>query len=496
MTEGGVCFIAQSVICHRQMLYSLRMNIFKRIFAIAIIAVLVGQGCTKGPTQEAKKLAEPVTLTIWSAIDDDDAYDQMMRNFRQSYPYASLVFKRYRLEEYEDQLLNALAEDRGPDIFMIHNTWVGKYLSKISPQPPKVKVARQVVTGNLKKEVTIEVQEISTISPTKLRNEFVDVVAADTIRKVDVADDPKHPDYQERILGLPMSVDTLALYYNKDLLNAAGIPNPPENWADVQEQVRKLALVSAEGNIIRAGIGMGTGENVERSPDIISLLMMQNGAEMSDDRGYITFNQMPDSLRDTLEQPPAYGALRFYTDFANPGKNVYTWNADQPNSMDAFIRGTSAFFLGYHYQLPTIRANAPKLNLGITSVPQIQGTPEVNYANYWLWTVSTKSDAPDLAWHFINYMTGEDGVKLYQEELPRPTARRSFIAEQLEDPDLGVFASQLLTAKSWYRGSDPEAMESAMMDLIETVPADDRALRDSLKIAVEKVNQTVTDPLR
>lgn len=472
------------------------MKLFKSFIALAIVFLLVGQGCTKGPTQEAKKLAEPVTLTIWSAIDDDDAYDQLMRNFRQSYPYATLEFRRFRLEEYEDQLLNAMAEDRGPDIFMIHNTWIGKYQSKILPLPPKLKIAQQTVTGSVKKEVTIQVKNISTLTPTKLRSEFIDVVADDVIRYVDIADDPKHPDYQERILGLPMSVDTLALYYNKDLLNAAGIPNPPEYWGAFQDQVSDLAIVNSSGEIVRAGVGMGTGENVERASDIISLLMMQNRAEMTSEKGYVAFHEIPVDLRDSVDEPPSYGAVRFYTDFANPGKNVYTWNVDQPNSFDVFTRGTSAFFLGYQYQLPLIRANAPKLNLGITSVPQIQGNPEVNFANYWVWTVSKKTDAPDLAWHFIDYVTGEDGVQLYYEEAPKPTARRAFIEEQLEDADLGVFASQLLTAKSWYKGNDPKVMEQAMIDLINVVPADNRAIRDAVRITAEKVNQTISRQVR
>ncbi len=471
------------------------MKQLTRFIAFMCLFALMGQGCAKGPTQEARKLSERQELNIWSVIDDEDVYHDILATFRKSYPYATINFRRFRLEEYEDELLNAMAEDEGPDIFMVHNTWVGKYLSKIQPSPLSVKVAQQIVTGTVKKEVTLKVLEQKAVSPTSLRKEFVDVVPQDAVRSVDVAPEgSSKPDMQERVVALPMSVDTLALYYNKDLLNAAGIATPPETWDQFQAQVRELVKTNDLGEISQAGAGFGTGENVERSPDIISLLMMQNRTVMANDSGYPQFDKVPQELSKQVDEAPGAQALRFYTDFSNPGKNVYTWNSEQPNSLDAFIQGTSAFFIGYSYYLPQIRANAPKMNLGITEIPQISGNPEVNYANYWLWTVSKKTKSTDLAWHLVNVMTGEDQAPIYLKEAKRPAARRSLLEAQYEDPDIGVFASQALTAKSWFIGVDPKAMESAMIDMIDAVVEDGMEIKDALKLGVEKVNQTIVFP--
>jgi ABC-type glycerol-3-phosphate transport system substrate-binding protein len=151
------------------------MKQLKRFLATMFILVLLGQGCTKGPSQEARSLSAQQELNIWSVIDDEDVYHDIIATFRKSYPYATIKFRRYRLEEYEEELLNAMAEDRGPDIFMVHNTWVGKYVPKIQPSPLTVKVAQQVVTGTVKKEVSMQVRDQKTVSPTSLRREFVDV---------------------------------------------------------------------------------------------------------------------------------------------------------------------------------------------------------------------------------------------------------------------------------------------------------------------------------
>lgn len=467
------------------------MKRLKRLIALLVIPVILGQGCTKGTSPEAAKLATPTTLTIWSVVDDQDSYKDMLASFHAAYPYVQISFKKFRLEEYEGELVNAMAEDRGPDVFMIHNTWVDKYKPRILPQPPQVKVAQQVLTG-AKNSTTFVVQTTKTTLPKDIRTDFVDVVAGDAIRKIDVSTDPKKADIQDRVFAIPMSVDTLALYYNKDLMNASGISTPPQTWGDFQKQVEKLSVVNSDGVITRAGAAFGTGANVERSSDIISLLMMQNRQDMTDEYGVPAFNKIPPELQTDVNTPPSYDALRFYTDFADPAKSVYTWNLSQPNSLDSFTRGTTAFFLGYSYQLPLIRAQAPKLNLGITHVPQIENMPEVNFANYWMWTVSKKTKSPDLAWLFVNQMTNKENEKAYLAATKRPAARRALIDDQLNDEDVGVFASQVLTAKSWYHGVDPQTAEQAFETMIDSVASGTTDIPEAVKFAQQTVGQTMT----
>lgn len=464
----------------------------KRLVAVlSIFGVLLGQGCAKGPSAEAVKLSKKAVLNVWGVMDDVDAYQEIFSDFRKARPNVDIRFRRLRLEEYEQELLNTLAEDRGPDVFMVHDSAVDKYLPKILPMPKQVKTAVQVVTGTLKKEVTSQVVAQPLLSLKALKSEFADAVVKNSVRNVNVAGKPDERQLEDRIVALPMYVDTLALYYNKDLLNAARIPTPPEDWGQFQAQVKKLVKQNEVGQIAQAGAGIGTGKNVERAFDILSLLMLQNGTVMADDEGFPMFTRMPAELEGKREQLPALQALGFYTDFANPAKDVYTWNADQPNSLEAFIQGTSAFFLGYGYHLPLIRARAPKLNLGLTKAPQI-GAPEVNYANYWMWTVSKKTASPDLAWLLVNFMTDKDEVAKYLKAAKRPAARKALLQDQLEDEDVGVFASQVITAKTWYRGVDPKSAEDAFIELIgAALGAEQDAVAEALRIASEKVAQTV-----
>jgi ABC-type glycerol-3-phosphate transport system substrate-binding protein len=57
-------------------------------------------------------------------------------------------------------------------------------------------------------------------------------------------------------------MDSMVLYYNKDMFNAAGIVAPPTTWQEFQDDVKKLTLVDATGNIVRSGAAIGTAQNV------------------------------------------------------------------------------------------------------------------------------------------------------------------------------------------------------------------------------------------
>ncbi|MEK7656112.1 MAG: extracellular solute-binding protein [Patescibacteria group bacterium] len=461
------------------------------IAGITIFSFLAGQGCTRAPDAAVTQASKHVELNVWAVIDDLDAYQSIVNDYRALHPNVSVNYRRLRNEEYESELLNALAEDRGPDIFMIHNTWIGKYQPKILPMPLFTNVAVQTVVGTVKKEVTFQLATDRSISVKQYKNDYPEAVSKDTVRTINVSTDPDKRQMEQRIMAVPVSVDTLAMYVNKDLLNTAGIPTVPSEWSAFQQAIPKLVKQDSQGKLLQYGAGIGTGYNVERSPDILSVLMMQNGSEMSAEDGTPTFGLIPSALAGLRDRPPAYQALEFYTDFANPGKEVYTWNKDQPNSLEAFLQGKSAFFFGYSYHLPTIRARAPKLNLGIAPLPQIEGNPTVNYANYWTWTVSKKTKSPDIAWNFLNFMIKPEEAKKYLDTAKRPAAIKSLLADQLEDEDIGVFASQVLTAKSWYYGDDPGAMEDALEQLVENVIDGVEEIPTAVQNAVSKVSQTI-----
>jgi multiple sugar transport system substrate-binding protein len=453
---------------------------------IFIFLITSGFGC-KMVDKEVQEAMKPITLEYWRVWDGPDAFEEIITAYNQLHPFIKINYKKLRYSEYERELLEAMAEDRGPDILSIHNTWVKKYQNMLAPMPDTITMAYPIVKGTIKKEVIPELRTKKSLSLGELENNFVDVVYGDVVYPEIVEKEV----VGERIYALPLSVDTLAMYYNKDLLNNSGIPETPGYWNTAfQQTVKKLTKQDTKGNIIQSGVALGGSTNIERYSDILSVLMMQNGTVMLED-GRVLFHSIPSYLKnDNIF--PGLEALRFYTDFANPAKEVYSWNSEMENSLNLFIQGKLALFFGYAYHLPEIKTGAPKLNFGVAKLPQIEGSSQqINFANYWVEGVSKKSEHITEAWDFVQFMASSEQVKKYLDKVKKPTALRALVNDQAADDDIKVFVEQVLTAKSWYKGDDANAAEIIIGEMIDSMVRGDDKPDNIIKLGAGRVQQTL-----
>ncbi len=456
------------------------------ILLIAVGLLSSGFGC-KSVDTEAQQKMEPITIDYWRPFDGADAFQKIIKKYNKIHPNITINYRKIRYDEYEEKLINAMAEDRGPDIFSIQNTWVKKYQNKITPLPKKLKLAYPVKKGTIKKRTVPTLKTKNTITLKGLKEKFVDAVYHDVVIKV------KNNDQEEnKIYGLPLYMDTLAMFYNRDLLNNAGIATPPKYWnREFQEAIKKLSKQDRKGRLIQSGVALGGSENIQRSSDILSLLMMQNGAIMMEDQN-VSFHIVPSYL-EKQNYNPGLEALRFYTDFSNPAKEVYCWNNTLDNSLKLFAQGKLAIMFGYSYYVPMIKAQSPKLNFSVTNMPQIEkSSQKINYANYWVEVVSQKSKHVQEAWDFIHFATtNPEMAKTYLEKTKKPTALRSLVNEQISDIDIGTFAEQVLTAKSWYKGTRPLAAEKAIKNMIDSANKKDKKLKEIIQTGADRVQQTI-----
>jgi multiple sugar transport system substrate-binding protein len=409
---------------------------------IAFIFILRGSGTSTGGEAQ---------LTVWGVFDDSNAFNDAIAAFQKMNRNISVSYRLIPYADYEQTLLNALAAGKGPDIFMIHSTWLPQDIAKLQPMPARAPDA-----------------DVPLMTIRQFQDTFVDVAVADLIN-------------DNKIYAMPLYVDTLALFYNRDLLSSAGIAVPPKTWTDFMDDVEKLTQLDQSRNIVRSGAAIGTARNINRSTDILMMLMLQSGVRMTNsDNTQATFAQSVDNV--------AVGerSLQFYTDFANPSTDVYTWNDSQDYNIDAFTAGKTAMIINYAHQTATIRAAAPRLNFGIAAIPQPTTSDRRTYADYWALAVALQSKHPNEAWQFVTYMTAGDGTIPYLNATARPSARRDLIDQQKSDPDLGVFAEQALTARSWFQ-IDNAAIETIFADMIDAVNLGRSSVKDALRDAEEKV---------
>ncbi|OGN12941.1 MAG: hypothetical protein A3A13_02795 [Candidatus Yanofskybacteria bacterium RIFCSPLOWO2_01_FULL_43_22] len=393
-----------------------------------------------------------VAVEFWGVFDDKTVFDKVIREFQTQNPGTTVVYRQFSFEDYEREVVNALAAGTGPDIWMIHQTWLPKHLDKLMPLPEKI-------SGLDRPPMSVK----------DFQSQFVEVATQDLI-------------VGGKIYGVPLYVDTLALYYNRDLFNNAGITSPPKNWDEFNNAVERLTKLDASGNIMQSGAAMGTSENINRSTDVLMALMLQSGARMTDIN-----NTSATFARSVNNTPIGEVALRYYTDFANPNIRTYTWNNAQPYSIDAFVDGKVAMMFNYSHQAGVLSQKAARLNYSVASMPQISESDIKNYANYWAVAVSKNSLVSNQAWKFVTYLASREGASSYLAQTMRPSARRDIIDLQKNDLRLGVFANQALTAKSWYQ-IDNSAIESIFAEMIDDINFGRLSVREAIQNAESEVN--------
>ncbi len=432
---------------------------FSVIIVVAAVAVLM-LTCIIPGVKYCSDRNRSVSLTIWGVFDDEDAFTQTISAYQRTHPATRITYRKMDARDpkrYEQDLLEAFATGRGPDVFFIHHTWLPRYRDKLQAAPADVLPFKQ------------------------FQDSFVDVAIEDLTA-------------EGKIYAAPLYVDTLALYYNKDFLNSANIAQLPVTWNDFLAAVPKLRQFGPTGTVVRAAATMGAAKNINRSTDILALLMMQSGTQIVDRKTRQVVVNETRTLSNGKPLQPGVEALRFYTDFTDPlNANVYTWGLSSNFhwSVDAFAEESAAMTFHYAYELPVFRQKNPNLRLGIAKMPQIQNRErDVNYANYWAPGVSFQSKNARAAWEFLAFAASRDGVVSYLQATRRPTARRDLVNELKTDPDLGIFHEQSLTAKSFYQ-YDSAAVEQILADAIESVVRREKTVREAVDVAANAMSVVV-----
>lgn len=420
------------------------------LFSVLSLLIFTGVSCFK---EEEIPPPEPVTLTIWRTSDSQGDFDAMVEGYKKIYPYVNFEFRVLRPDEYEEALFNAWARGEGPDIFSVPQYRLGRFRDVIAPMPESVtlKTTRSEKGGFGGNKIVVEENSVAQLSSNQIADLFVGSVSEDVV-------------FQDQIYGLPLSMDTLVLYYNRDILSRAKIAVPPTTWEEFVTVITTpdVVLLNEEKEIIQAGASLGTSTTTPYFFDILSVLMMQNGVTMTKE------NSPSFASSDFLQQSLA--ALSFYVSFSDETKATYTWNDENLDGLETFLQGKSAFYFGYYADKEKIEQRAAELNFSWTGLPQVNSANPVHYASYPIETVHIQSPDAQHAWNFLRFAaTSEEPLASYLQSANRIPALRTVVAQNQSNPDTGVFMQQSLTAQSWYHGVDPDAAIDSFRILIDTV---------------------------
>lgn len=373
-------------------------NMMPLLIGLGAIIFLVVLGFTILP--RFNKSSEPVTLNYWGLWEPISVMQSVIAEYESANPNVKINYSMQSPRNYRTRFLASANQANPPDIVRIHNTWLPMLKNDLSPAPESV----------------IALSELTNYYPIVSQN-FVS---------------------GGKLYALPMGIDGLALLYNEDIFQEAGA-TPPSDWNTLRKLAFDLTITNPDTGIIeRAGVALGTTNNVEHWSDILGLLILQNSGNPG--------KPSEEAVQD---------ALTFYTIISTQDKS---WDSTQPNSVYAFATGTVAMILAPSWQISEIQAINPDLNFKVVPAPVL---PSANFAwaTYWAEAVPISSKNPTEAWKFIKYLSTPDVLqKMYAgasqiRAMGEPYPLSSMSSTLANDPLAGAYVTQAPNYKSWYMAS-------------------------------------------
>ncbi|MFF1877760.1 ABC transporter substrate-binding protein [Leifsonia sp. NPDC058230] len=238
-----------------------------------------------------------------------------------------------------------------------------------------------------------------------------------------------YTEFQGTRCAMPMLADVYGLYYNKDLLAAAGYTEPPKTLSELETMADKLTTFNGDGSIKTLGFNptMGWYENAAAHYGPAA------GAEWLKADGTSAISSSP-GWTDLIEWQKAY------VDKIGWDKlNKFTSGLGQEFSADnAFQTGQVAMNLDGEYRTAFIADQAKDLNYGTAPFPTADNHTDLYGGGYMTGNIigiSKGSKQPELAWALLKYLTTDTDalVKLGNGLKNVPTT-----TDALASPDLEV----------------------------------------------------------
>jgi multiple sugar transport system substrate-binding protein len=360
-----------------------------KIILILFLAIFLS-GCSLVP-QIGK--GEQVTLKYWGLWESAATVNQLIADYKKDKPNVDIVYEKNSPQQYRERLSNQIPAGKGPDIFRFHNTWTPMLQDILSPVPS------------------------STISQNDFKKNFYPTVINDLRNS------------KKEFIGVPLEIDGLALYWNEEIFNAAGITRAPTSWQELAQVSLKLTVKDQSGNIQTAGAALGAASNVDHFSDILGLMILQNGGDLK-----------------TPTDKGSIDALDYYLSFTRGENRV--WDETMPASTIAFTGGNLAMYFGPSWRAIEIKNANPLLKFKVAPVPQLEGG-KVAWASYWVEGVSNKSPNQDEAWDFLKFLIQDENlIKLYTESAKspgrffgEPYSKVAMAPKLASDPIVGAYIS-------------------------------------------------------
>jgi len=350
------------------------------IMMAASLAALAVTGCGGGSTNTAATTAAPAAggetaapaeaavITFWYNNTGDEAlvYEEAISQYNASQ-------SKYKVEGLSvtdnQKLIVAMSSNEAPDVIKLSNQTVMQY-------------QKNGLLESLQSYADQDAFDASIYSE--------QAVAANTI--------------EGEIYALPLDAYTIQMFYNKDLLEAAGYSAPPETMEEMYEMAVAVTQVDASGNIEVLGYPLFPYASARQE------LIYGFGGRWWNENSEIT--PLDPGIQASLEMN-----VKFRNEFGGKALDGFigTANTNRYTEQDMFFQGKQLFRLDGSW-LPTMMKNFNStVNYGITLIPGTAANPELRGTSRYETdsvAVPLMSKNKEGAWDFTKWLCSEEGAKI------------------------------------------------------------------------------------
>ena len=348
---------------------------FVSLLAITTLVLTVLAGCatpTATPTPAATEApvvaateaptvaAAPTTstavteVTFWAdwSGDREGPIDQMVSDFNATHPNIHVTY--VVVNDPVTKFLTASASGQAPDVMIWDRNGTALYAPKGVLEPIDSYMAKDGVTA--------------------------DSFYAEAMREMT---------YGGKTYGLPMTVDARALFYNKTLLDAAGV-TPPTNWDELEQDAIKLTKWNGD-KLQVAGFSLS-------DPGLFSMYLMQAGGQMLSD----------DNTKTAFNSPAGLEVLNYWNKLINTDK-VYQvgFESGLGEGTDAFVTGQVAMMYSGPWALNTYEKYGKDLNFRIVPAPAGPNGDKGSVMGGFGMVIPSAAKNKDAAWEFIKWWNAD-----------------------------------------------------------------------------------------
>jgi multiple sugar transport system substrate-binding protein len=295
------------------------------------------------------------------------------------------------------------------------------------------------------------------------------------------------------VKAIPFTVDPLVMYWNRTLFSAAGIAQPPRYWDELGAMSAKLTKATQNGTLTQSAVALGAWDNVAHAKSILLTLFRQLGNTVVERDSKGAFVSTLFSGGEPGAASAADSAVRFYTDFSDPAKPVYSWNRSQPSSRSAFLAGKLAVYFGTVSELHGVREANPNLNFDIAPVPSIRGGGAGVAADITGLAIPRGSRNPAGALVIAKDFTTASSLEALAGSLMLPSVRRDAPPPASNDQYAALFHNAALVSFS-FLDPDIPASDSVFKRMVEGVSSGRLQVSDATKGADDELKALLGTP--